>query len=115
MDGYLPLKPGGPTQVLAMTSNSPLSATLLAPFGLGEQSFLFDNSANAARAWLGYGATSGAAVSATAVIASGAVGPNVIPIAGNSVQLFTLQGGVFAAAMLESNLGSMPVLSGDGV
>lgn len=113
MDGYLPLKPGSRTFVIAGQPTASAAAVIF-PGMTGEATYIFDNTGNAARAWIGYGSSSTAAQAAAAIPANGASGVNVLPLAGQTVQAFTLNAGMYFSAVMEQGSGSIVGTAGYG-
>lgn len=113
MDGYLPLKPGGSTFVIA-GAPTPSPGTVLLP-SAGEAVYIFDNSRNSFAAWVGYGPTSTAAQTSAVIPANGGSQSNVLCIGKGTVQAFTLNGGMFFSAIMEQGSGTVTGIAGYGV
>lgn len=112
MDGYLPLKPGGSTFVIA-GAPTPSAAAVLFP-SPGEAVYLFDNSRNTVAAWVGYGMTSSAAQASAVIPANGGAQSNVLCIGKGMAQAFTLNGGMFFSVIMEQGSGTVTGTAGYG-
>lgn len=121
MDGYLPIKPGSPTFALqaqpvgvgASAFGSTLGATRPSVTH-GLQTYFFDNSNNAAAAWIGYATDSAVAVTNCFAAVLGGMSP-AFRIAGKTVQSLTLRGNMSLAAGLEMGSGTVYGAMGEGV
>lgn len=111
MDSSLPLKPGG-SSFLFLVTPAAGAATLVDGPDSGDVTYVFDNSLGNARIWIGYGMTSTTAQN-NAVVPSVGAASKALPVAKNTIQAFTLRGGLFISTI--SELGSMSVTCNIGM
>ena len=112
MDGYLPLKPGGSSFVLAATPTAGPATLIPAPTA-GDITYLFDNSVNGSRCWVGYGMSSTAA-QANAVIPVIGTPSQALPLGPGTVQSFTLAPNIFVSTIMEQGSGTVTCTVGMG-
>lgn len=126
MEGYLPLKPGGPSQALAAGVGTPGVAstgpsTLISTVG-GDVTVVVDNSNNANAIWLGYGMSSSTAQANTVIPLLSGSTPSV-RIAGKTVQALVLNGprgpidglgGLWVNTVMEQGSGTVTTMVGYG-
>lgn len=112
MDGYQPIKPGSLSFAIA---GGPTAgpATVIFPGQTGEAAYLFDNTVNTSRAWIGYGMSSTVAVANARVPGLGASSP-AFPVAGGTVQTLTLNAGLFFSMVMEQGSGTVVGVAGAG-
>lgn len=112
MDGFNPFKIGGSTFALAATPSAG-PATLIDGPDAGDVTYIFDNTGNSSRVWLGMGASSTVA-QANAVIPIIGTPSSALPVAAGTVQSFTLAPNVFVSTIMEFGSGTVYCASGQG-
>lgn len=112
MDGFLPIRPAHRTHALPGIPGTP-SATLMGSGLSGDVGYVFDNTDNASRAWIGIGPTSTVAQANASVPIIGS--PNsAFPVAAGTVQAFTLVGNLFVAVAMQMGSGTVYAFTGYG-
>ena len=116
MDSALPLRPGAPSFIMALTPTA--GPATLSPMraGQGDVVYLFDATKfpSGARAWIGYGMTSSVAQANASVPLIGTPS-SALPLAAGTVQGFTLSGGLYFAGIMEQGSGVVACAIGFGV
>ena len=112
MDGFQPIKPGSLSFAIAGAPSAG-PGTVIFPGQTGEAAYLFDNTTNTSRAWIGYGMTSTAAQTNARQAALGGNSP-AFPVAGGTVQTLTLNAGMFFSVAMEMGSGIVVGVAGVG-
>lgn len=108
----LPFKPGGPGVLLAATPGGGIAVQPRGPLG-GEVCYLVFNAVGGEDVWLGYGMTSGAAVTNAALPLLGGESP-ALPCPSGSLQVFTLAPQLYFSARTQMGSASLSVTPGYG-
>lgn len=116
MDAALPIRPGAPSFIMALTPTASPATRSPMLASQGDVVYLFDATGlpSGSRAWIGYGMTSTAAQANASAPLIGTPS-SALPLAAGTVQGFTLTGGIFLAGIMEQGSGVVACMIGFGV
>lgn len=116
MDSQLPIRPEAASFVFSATPAAGPATLSTMPAGNADVVYLMDGAKlpSGSRAWIGWGMTSDAA-KANAVVPLIGSPSAAFALAAGTVQGFTLTGGIFLSAIMESGSGTIACTVGFGV